>query len=409
MTMNRRAFSIASASFAFGACAADQPEVDPPAAAASAVQPAASAASAPEPAASAASAPPPPPKPVVNPIELPSLSQALMPHFLFGSAITPGQVLMGNAGLIQRHFSVVVAENAMKPEELAKRGEGKYSFQAADDLVNFAVNNGIKVRGHTLIWHNQAPPWFFDQGGQTVSRDVLIARMRKYIKDVVTHFKGRVYAWDVVNEAFSFNESNVKTDTNGMRMSRFREIIGPDYLEIAFQAAAEADPEALLFYNDYETHTQQKVDAISKMVRDFKSRGIKIDGIGHQSHYTITYPAMESFESAIVDYSMLGVTQHITEMDIALNGDIMKNEVFEATPELLDIQGKRYGEFFKVFVKHRDKITSVLVWGIDDNNTWLKSWPMKRFEAPLIFDEGQQPKPAFWAILEAAKTYLVKN
>jgi endo-1,4-beta-xylanase len=334
---------------------------------------------------------------------LPSLSKALAPHFPFGSAITPGQVLMGNSELIKKHFSVAVAENAMKPVEISKTGEGIYDFDAADSLVNFCIANGIKVRGHTLIWHQQTPPWLFYENGKIVNKKTLISRMEKYITDVVTHFKGRVYAWDVVNEAFSFNnEAGVRTDANGMRMSRFREVIGPEYIEIAFRAAAAADPDTLLFYNDYETQNPPKVAAISAMVREFKSRGVKIDGIGHQAHCSVTHPSIEAFEDSIVEYAKLGVTQHITELDIALNGDIMKNNVPEATPELLDLQGKRYGDFFKLFIKHKDKITAVLVWGIDDNNTWLKSWPMKRFEAPLIFDEKQLTKPAFWSIIEAS-------
>jgi endo-1,4-beta-xylanase len=333
---------------------------------------------------------------------VPSLGKALAPFFPFGSAITPGQILMGAPEFIKDQFTVVVAENAMKPEELAKAGEGKYDFDNADELVNFAVKNNMKVRGHCLIWHQQMPSWFFTDNGKDVSREVLIARMEKYITDVVTHFKGRVYAWDVVNEAFVFGENNVKTDENGMRMSRFREIVGPEFLEIAFRAAALADPEALLFYNDYETQNYSKIKAISKWVKDMQANGVKVDGIGHQAHYTIVHPAINVFENAILEYAKLGVQQHVTEMDIALNANLMENKVYEATPELLEKQAERYADLFKLFIKHKEHITAVLLWGVNDSNTWLTGWPMRRFEAPLLFDAKNNPKPAFWSTYKVA-------
>jgi endo-1,4-beta-xylanase len=329
---------------------------------------------------------------------IPSLGKALSEHFPFGSAITPNEVTSGDADFLKSQFTVVVAENAMKPSEISA-GEGQYNFAAADTMVNFARENGIKVRGHTLVWHQQTPSWMFS-GSPT--RATLIARIERYITDVVTHFKGRVYAWDVVNEAFVYGEGSVATDSDGMRMSQYREIIGPDYIEIAFRAAAKADPDALLFYNDYETQNFSKVSAISKMVTDLKAKGVKIDGIGHQAHYTVTHPPISTFEAALLDYAKLGVTQHITEMDIALNGNIMESKVSYASAELLNLQAERYGDFFKLFIKHKAHVTAVLVWGIDDAHTWLKYWPSKRFEAPLIFDERQRPKPAFWSIHKAA-------
>jgi endo-1,4-beta-xylanase len=376
MNLTRREFAAASSAFALSACAGGSGP-------GSAEQPGTS-----EPAAGA---------------EVPSLGQALAPHFPFGAAITPGQVLFGSDEFIKRQFTIAVAENAMKPDALAKKGEGQYDFSAADDLVNFVRGAGMRMRGHTLIWHQQMPAWFFFDNGELVSRAVLIARMERYIADVVGHFKGRVYAWDVVNEAYSFGESNVATDANGMRMSRFREIVGEEFIEIAFRAAAKADPDALLFYNDYETQDPRKIAAISAMVTRLKAAGVKIDGLGHQAHCSMLHPSVASLEFAIEDYARLGVTQHVTELDIALNDDISANRVAYASPELLARQAQRYAEFFQVFIKHRKDITAVLVWGIDDANTWLKYWPTNRFEAPLLFDERRQPKPAFWSVLKVAK------
>jgi endo-1,4-beta-xylanase len=340
-------------------------------------------------------------------LEVPSLADAYKDIFPIGAAISPGQIILGGSTLIKHHYSVVVAENAMKPSELAsKTQEGVYNFEAADEMVDWCLANNIKVRGHTLLWHNQYPNWMFNgKDGQPVERDVLIGRIERYITDVVTHFKGRVYAWDVVNEAFVFGES-VKQDENGMRLSEYRTVIGPEYIEIAFRAAAKADPDAQLFYNDYETQNPNKVEAMVNMVKDFKTRGVKIDGIGHQAHYGMVHPNLDQLESAILAIAETGVTQHVTELDVALNNSVVENKITEedATPELYAAHGKRYKAFFDLFVKHKKLVTAVLVWGVDDNGTWLRGWPIRRFEAPLLFNTEQKAKPAFWGVLEAAKS-----
>jgi GH35 family endo-1,4-beta-xylanase len=336
-----------------------------------------------------------------------SLAVAYKNKFLLGAAITPGQITAPTSAFIKHHFNIIVAENAMKPEELARNGEGSYNFSYADAMVDFAINNNIKVRGHTLLWHQQMPGWFFVENGQRVSRSKLISRLETYIHDVVTHFKGRVFAWDVVNEAFVFGDAQTPTDSNGMRMNIFRQVIGPEYIEIAFSAAAKADPNALLFYNDYETQDTRKIAAISKMVKNFKARGVKIDGIGHQAHCSFTHPSISAFENAIDEYAKLGITQHVTELDIVLNQTIMESKVTEATPELLQRQAQRYADLFKLFTKKRKHITAVLVWGISDAHTWLTYWPEKRFEAPLLFDKKLQPKPAYKALLNVAKSSIL--
>jgi endo-1,4-beta-xylanase len=341
--------------------------------------------------------------PAAAPLQEPSLAQAFAKLMPFGSAITPEQLRGREAAFITHHFNVVVAENVMKPEVLAPKIEGVYDFSAADALVNFAAARGIKVRGHTLMWHRQMPPWLFKEGASTVSRAVLIARVERYIADVIKHFKGRVYAWDVLNEAFVDGEQGAEADANGMRMSELRKIIGPEYIEIVFRAAAQADPTALLFYNDYETQNPKKVAMISRMVRELKAKGVKIDGIGHQAHCSAGWPSVADFERAIDAYAQLGVTQHVTELDIALNNGVMDNQVTAATPELLERQARRYSELVSLFLRKRQHVTALLVWGISDANTWLTSWPMNRFEAPLLFDKELRSKPAYRAVIEAAR------
>ncbi len=333
----------------------------------------------------------------------PSLALAFGGRLLFGAAVTPEQLRGPEAAFIAHHFNVIVAENVMKPEALAPQAEGQYDFAAADALVDFAVARGIKVRGHTLMWHRQMPDWLFKDGAASVSRPVLIARVERYIADVVHHFKGRVFAWDVLNEAVAVDEPGTEVDANGLRLSELRKIIGPEYIEIVFRAAAKADPDALLFYNDYETQSPKKVAMISRLVRELKAKGVKIDGIGHQAHCGAGHPSVAEFERAIDAYAKLGVTQHVTELDIALNEGLMDNRVTGATPALLERQAKRYGELVGLFLRKRAQVTAVLVWGIGDAFTWLTSWPVKRFEAPLLFDTELRPKPAYRAVIEAAQ------
>jgi endo-1,4-beta-xylanase len=339
------------------------------------------------------------------PEQQPSLAAAFGSRMPFGVALRPEQLRGGlETALIERHFNLAVAENVMKAEALAPQGEEQYDFAAADGLVDWARRRGMRVRGHTLIWHRQNPAWMFREGSGEVTRATLIARLERYVRDVVQHFRGRVFAWDVVNEAFAFDEGpGTPTDADGMRLSPWRRIIGPEYIEIAFRAAAQADPEALLFYNDYETQNPRKVQAIVRLVRGLKSRGIKVDGIGHQAHCAGVHPPLADFERAIDAYAQLGVTQHVTELDIALNNSVLDVTVKSATPQLLARQAQRYFDLVSLFLRKREHVSALLVWGLSDAQTWLTSWPVQRFEAPLLFDTQLRRKPAFDSVLEAAR------
>jgi endo-1,4-beta-xylanase len=354
---------------------------------------------------SSGSQPAPPPAPPAPAGLDPSVGAAYAGRMPFGAAVTPDQLrTAATADFIRHHFRVLVAENVMKQESLSPKTEGQYEFADADSIVTFGLNNGMKVRGHTLVWYAQMAPWILKQNGGEVSRATLIARLERYITDVVTHFKGRVHGWDVVNEAFQFDEPGAKTDANGMRLNDYRRIIGPEYIEIAFRAASKADPDALLFYNDYETQNPKKVAAIVALVKDLKAKGVKIDGVGHQSHCARAWPKAADVEAAIDAFAQLGVTQHITELDIALNQNLADTLVTAATPELLNAQAERYRELMTLYMKKRQQVTAVLVWGIGDAYTWLTSWPSKRFEAPLLFDAQLKAKPAYTAVMDVART-----
>lgn len=332
----------------------------------------------------------------------PSLAKTYEAHFPIGIAITPGQVMVKpTANFIASQFNIVVAENVMKPASLNRDGPDQYSFENADAVVNFAVGRGLKVRGHTLVWHQQAADWMFNGSGPDgyATKEELTQRLHTYIHDVVTHFKGRVYAWDVVNEAFVPDEAVAQE--NGWRKSNWYNILGPEFIELAFQFAHEADPDAQLFYNDYNTESPRKQALIVELIKRLQAKGIPIHGIGHQSHYTISQPKDFSLlEQHIAEIGQLGLTNHITELDISLNRNLMQSEIDEATPALLKEQAARYQDFFKMCLRQKDHVSAVLMWGLHDGVSWLRSWPRERFDAPLLFDENLKPKPAFWSVVK---------
>lgn len=333
-----------------------------------------------------------------------SLAEAYKQHFLIGAAITPGQVLVpATRKLIAREFNIAVAENAMKPESLNREGPGQYNFENADRIVDFARSRHIKMRGHTLVWHQQAATWMFAGDGPEgyPSKEALTERLRTYIHDVVTRFKGRVYAWDVVNEAFAPDE-NVPQE-NGWRQTVWYRVLGPEYIELAFKFAHEADPDALLFYNDYNTESPRKHAMILALIKQLQAKNIPIHGIGHQSHYTIAQPRDFSLlEQHIEEIGNLGLTNHITELDISLNRNLMRAEIDEASPALLQEQARRYENFFAMALRQKNYVSAVVMWGLNDEVSWLRSWPIARFDAPLLFNEANKRKPAYRAVIKAA-------
>ena len=372
-----------------------------------------SAAPAPAPAPTAPAAPAPAPTPAPS-----SLSVAYKDLFRVGAAVTPAQVAAADrVALMQREFNVLVAENVMKPSQIGK-ADGVYDFSDADKIVNFAKANGMKVRGHTLVWHQQQADWMFKNGsgpGGAPTAAELTTRLQKYIADVIGHFKsiapGVVYAWDVVNEAFVPDEAGVP-QVGGWRKSNLYDILGPQFIDIAFAAAAKADPDALLFYNDYGTESPAKRALILTLIDSLKAKGIAIHGVGHQAHYAMNYPAdWTGLEQSIVAVSAKtnsagqALTNHITELDIALNPGIMDNTITSVTPALLDAQALRYKGIYQMFLSNRSKVSAVLTWGIDDDTSWLRTWPVTRLEAPLLFDGKLGAKPAYIAVEKLGREF----
>ncbi|SDC21450.1 endo-1,4-beta-xylanase [Pelagirhabdus alkalitolerans] len=323
-----------------------------------------------------------------------ALKEHFKDEFLIGAAVNQNTIDQ-DADLLKTQFNSITAENEMKFEEIHPE-PGQYDFTIADRFLKFAEDHDIKMRGHTLVWHNQTPDWFFkDDKGEDVSRDELLDRMKQHIKTVMTRYKGRIYAWDVVNEAVSDDEGVE------LRPSKWLEIIGEDFIDYAFQFAHEADPDALLFYNDYNESNPDKRGKIYRLVDGLIKRDVPISGIGLQAHWNLYEPSYHDIDTALKRYSELGLTLHITEMDVSMFAfKDKRTDVLKPTEEMLDLQAKRYKEFFGLFKKYQEHISCVTFWGISDRYTWLSDFPVKgRINWPFLFDEKGKPKSSFDAVV----------
>ncbi|MCB0748778.1 MAG: endo-1,4-beta-xylanase, partial [Ignavibacteriae bacterium] len=274
--------------------------------------------------------------------------------------------------------------------------------------------NKMFIIGHTLLWHQQTPDWVFeDENGNEASRELLLGRLKEHISTVVGRYKGKINGWDVVNEAIE--------DNGEMRTSKWYKIIGEDYIEKAFEFANEVDPDAELYYNDFNMWHKGKLKGVSNLVNDLKSKGIKIDGVGLQGHWGLTYPSNEEIDEALNTYSKLNVNLMITELDMAVlplpddntSAEITKNyelqKKFNPYPNGLPdsmqvVLAERYADFFRLFNKYKNKITRVTFWGVHDGNSWKNNWPIRgRTEYPLLFDRKLKPKPAFYSVINTVK------
>jgi endo-1,4-beta-xylanase len=345
----------------------------------------------------------------------PTLKEAFAGKFYIGTALNAGQITGKDSAavkVIKEQFNAIVAENCMKSENIQPR-EGEFDFSLADQFVAFGEQNNMWITGHTLIWHSQAPKWFFtDSLGHDVSREVMIERMRDHISTVAGRYKGRVKGWDVVNEAI--------LDDGSLRNSKFYEIVGEDYVKLAFEFAHQADPDAELYYNDYSMANAGKRDGVVAMVKKLQEQGIRIDGIGMQGHVGLDYPDLAEFEKSIEAFAALGVNVMITEMDITLlpvpdrnvGADVATNFEYqqkmnpyaEGLPDSVNTAFEnRYLDFFRLFLKHQDVISRVTLWGVNDAQSWRNNWPVPgRTDYPLLFDRENQPKPVVKRIIQEA-------
>ena len=344
-------------------------------------------------------------------VTVPTLKGILGDKFLMGVALNSEQAAGRDTSavrIVQRHFNSIVAENCMKSEVIHPE-EDRYDFTLADEFVKFGEENGMFIIGHCLIWHSQLSPWFcVDADGKNISPEVLKQRMKDHIHTIVGRYKGRIKGWDVVNEAIENDGS--------YRRSKFYEILGEEYIPLAFQFAHEADPDAELYYNDYGMHERGRRDSVARMVRSLKEKGLRVDAIGMQGHMGLDYPSIGDYETSILAFAATGAKIMITEWDMSalptLNrgANIADKVAFEKAlnpyPEALpdsisQLWNARMKSFMELFMKHSDVITRVTAWGVSDGDSWKNDWPMAgRREYPLLFDRSYQPKPFLKEILE---------
>lgn len=353
-----------------------------------------------------------------------TLQQAYEDAFLFGTAVNEA-IVSGEdpkaQALTIKHFNTITPENVMKNETVNPE-PGVYHFDAADALVEFGEQHQMFIVGHTLVWHNQTPDWFFkDDKGQPNTSAAQIERMRAHIEKVAGRYKGRIHAWDVVNEVIA--------DDGSYRPTTWVNTVGDGDLLVkkAFEFASQYAPDAELYYNDFNAWRPDKRDGIVRMVKMLQEAGIRIDGVGIQGHWGLNYPKKEYIEQAIEAYAALGIKVMITELDVDVlpltrEGQIIGQGMMHPQFELEEFKtyldpyqdglprevqqqlADRWAELFGIFYKHRDKIDRVTLWGVHDPMSWKNGYPIpNRTNYPLLFNRDYSAKPAVEAILKVPK------
>ncbi|MBN1821941.1 MAG: endo-1,4-beta-xylanase [Prolixibacteraceae bacterium] len=338
--------------------------------------------------------------------------------FYIGAALNVGQICGEEPeaiDLVARHFSSITPENIMKWEEIHPE-PGRYNFKASDKYVAFGEKFNMHIIAHALVWFHQTPDWVFqDNSGNPLSREALLERMKDHIFTVMGRYKGRIHGWDVVNEAIMNDGS--------FRKCKWFEIIGEDYVQKAFEYAHEADPEAELYYNEYDFEHVAKTEGVIKLIRKLQSNGIQVDGVGIQGHWFLDYPKMDLIESYVKELSSLGVKLMITELDVGVlpfypvdsnivplsSFDAEKQKKYNPFPEGLPENVEkalaiRYAELFSFFRKHKDILGRVTFWAVHDGQSWRNYWPITgRSDYPMLFDRYCLSKAAFDAVVRIAE------
>ena len=334
-------------------------------------------------------------------------------NFLIGAALYPE--LFDDpvaADLIKTHFSAMTPENDMK-WALLHPTIGEYKFDRVDKIAEFTRANGIKLIGHTLVWHSQLGQGVFTKEGAADTNDLtdsetLFARIKDHIFTVAGRYKGKVFGWDVVNEAL--NEDGT------YRESGFYKIAGDAFIEKAFEYAREADPGVELYYNDYNLVKPEKRQGAIRIIKKLQEKGLRVDAVGIQAHWDLTFPELEEIEKSILEFSELGIKVMFTELDVSVlpspwgtpsadigirheNSDNMNPYPDVLPDEAADALAKRYKDIFAVFNKYRDKISRVTFWGLHDGISWKNNFPIYgRTDYPLVFNREMKPKKAYFEI-----------
>lgn len=335
------------------------------------------------------------------------LKSKFQDDFLIGAAINQ-QLINGKDSLgfklVTTEYSTISPENEMKWMNIHP-GPDSFNFDISDRYVALGKDNDLFTLGHTLVWHSQIG----DYMNAVTDSVIMLIYLENHITTLVKRYKGKIDAWDVVNEALN--------EDGSLRESIFLDVLGEEYIAKAFMLAQDADPNVKLLYNDYNLYKPEKREGVLRIVKALKEKGIKIDGVGMQGHWSLTGPSLEDIENSIVAFGNAGVKVSITELDITVlpnpwdlegaeisqnfEGSPYMNPYPDALPDSVSVQlAKRYQDIFKLFLKHKDKIERVTFWGVNDQVSWLNDWPIKeRTNYPLLFDRKYQPKVAYDSIM----------
>jgi endo-1,4-beta-xylanase len=355
---------------------------------------------------------------LINRHDKPALKDIFKDDFYIGVALSLDQ-LEGKEPdtieIVKKHFNSIVPENILKWEEVHPEPT-RYNFEPADLFVAFGEKNKMFMVGHTLVWFYQTPDWVFeDESGKSLDRDALLRRMKDHIFTVMGRYKGKIQGWDVANEA-------IMSDGK-FRENKWWKIIGEDYLQKAFEYAREADPDAELYYNEYDFVKQPKCEGVIRLIRNLQSKGVRIDGIGIQGHWFLEYPPIGEIENAILALSRLGVKLMVTELDVGVLPfypcDTPARDLSSFDPEtqkkynpytggipdsVLKEQADRYAELFSLFHRYRDKFSRITFWAVHDAQSWRSYLPIRgRTEYPMLFDREREPKLAFDAVVNVLR------
>ena len=333
-----------------------------------------------------------------------TLAEMFEGKFRVGVALNRNQIYgidSVGAAVAARNFNSIVAEDVMKCEKMHP-ADGEFFWDDADAFVRYGQENNMFMVGHCLIWHSQCAPWFtVDSLGNLVDAETMKARMQEHISTIMGRYKGKIQAWDVVNEAI--------LDDGSYRNSDFYKILGEEYIPLAFQYAHEADPDAELYINDFSMSAPGKRDAYVRIARELKERGLRIDAIGMQGHIGMDYPDFNMFEASIDSFAATGCKVMITELDMSalptintganVSETVDYAELLNPYPEVLpdsvaNVWNSRMERVFDIALKHADVISRVTAWGVCDGDSWKNGWPMEgRRDYPLLFDRNYNMKP----------------
>ncbi len=340
-----------------------------------------------------------------------SLKNTFNNDFLIGTALNSMQIEEKDpveAQLIPQQFNAITPENIMKAEVIHPQWN-TYNFELADELVAYGQQHHIAVNAHTLIWHSQMPA--FARRIQSV--DSFKTFFTNHINTVASRYNGKVLSWDVVNEAL--NEDGT------MRKSLFLDKLGPDFVTEAFKLAQAAAPLTQLYYNDYNNEQPAKRAGCIALIKKIQSAGVRIDGVGIQGHWHLGKLPLKDIEESIVQYGALGLKVMFTELDITvlprdfqgadvgqhMKSDSTTNPYTRGLPDSLQQKlADDYASLFNLFLKHKDIVSRVTFWGVNDGQSWLNGWPIRgRTDYPLLFDRNFKPKPAFYSVINTSKNF----